>query len=333
MDALRIVALEEHLTLPSFAEEIDPAAVARRGFVLGSGALGRREQLAEVGPQRLAAMDEAGIDVQVLSVVGPGADLLGPNDGPSFAARYNDAVANVVRQTPDRFAGFAHLPMTAPDAAADELERAVRTLGFCGALVNGVTDGKFLDDPQFAPLLARAEALDVPLYIHPGIPPEAVRKAYYDGYDPAVAFVFATSGWGWHAETAVHVLRMVLSGTFDKHPKLKVIIGHMGEGLPAMMARCDQTLGVVAKHLQRSVSETILDHVTITTSGFFTLAPFMAALLTFGADRILFSVDYPFAPNMAGRRFLDNLPVTPDDKRKIAHENADRVLKLRAAVA
>jgi predicted TIM-barrel fold metal-dependent hydrolase len=233
----------------------------------------------------------------------------------------------VVIGKPDRFAAFAHLPMTDPAAAADELERCVRELRFCGAMVNGHTGGRFLDDPAFEPILARAEALGVPLYIHPGIPPPAVRAAYYDGFDPAVNAAFAAAGWGWHAETAVHVLRLVLAGALDRHPKLRIIIGHMGEGLPAMLARCDATLGKVAK-LERSISQTILDHVTITTSGFFTLPPFLVALLTFGADRILFSVDYPFSTNDTGRAFLDALPVTPVDRAKIAHENADRILQL-----
>ena len=324
----RIVALEEHLAFPHLAAEIDGEVAARRGFRAGRGVNSRLPELSDVGDLRLAAMDHAGITVQVLSVVGPGADLLAPEAGPPFARRYNDEVAAVVRLHPDRFAAFAHLPLTAPEAAADELERTVRDLGFCGALINGVTDGKFLDDPTFEPLLARAEALDVPLYLHPGIPPEAVRRAYYDGFDPAVSFALATSGWGWHAETAVHVLRLVLAGTLDRHPRLKLIIGHMGEGLPTMMARCDATLGRVATNLSRTVSETILDHVVITTSGFFTQPPFIAALLTFGAERILFSVDYPFADNEVARGFLDALPVASDDRARIAFRTADRVLKL-----
>jgi predicted TIM-barrel fold metal-dependent hydrolase len=332
METMRVVALEEHCSFPPFIAEIDSDTIERRGFREGSGADSRRQPLSEVGAERIAAMDAAGITVQVLSVVGPGADLLSPEAGPAFAARYNDAVAAIVRERPDRFAAFAHLPLTAPAAAADELERAVRDLGFCGALVNGVTDGKFLDDPMFEPLLARAEALDVPLYIHPGIPPESVRRAYYDGFEPAVSYALAAAGWGWHAETAVHVLRLVLSGALDRHPDLKIIIGHMGEGLPTMIARCDATLGKVTPYLQRSISQTILDHVVITTSGFFTLPPFIAAVMTFGIDRILFSVDYPFASNVAARTFLDTLPVPPDDRAKIAHRTADAILKLRPPV-
>jgi predicted TIM-barrel fold metal-dependent hydrolase len=323
---MRIVALEEHVAFPSFMEEVGSSAAVQRGFPPHGVGL-RDTELKDVDGDRLASMDKAGITLQVLSVIGPGADLLSPAAGPEFARRYNDTVAGIVRGRPDRFAAFAHLPLTAPERAADELERAVRELGFLGALVNGVTDGKFLDDPMFEPVLARAEALDVPIYLHPGIPPEGVRRAYYDGFGP-MSFVFATAGWGWHAETAVHVLRLVLAGTLDRHPRLKLIIGHMGEGLPTMLARCDDTLGNFVRDRSRSMSRTILDQVWITTSGFFTLPPFLAALLTFGADRILFSVDYPFSDNGIASRFLETLPIAPDDKAKIAHGNADRLLKL-----
>ena len=223
--------------------------------------------------------------------------------------------------------------MTAPEAAADELERTVREHRFCGALINGLTGEKFLDAPMFDPVLARAAALGVPLYIHPGIPPASVRRAYYDGFDPEVSYMFANAGWGWHAETAVHILRLVLSGALDRHPKLQLIIGHMGEGLPAMLARCDKTFGNTKTRLQRTISETILDQVAVTIAGFFTYPPFIGALLTFGAERLLFSVDYPFASNREARDFLDWLPLTPSDKENVAHRNAERILKLTAPVA
>jgi hypothetical protein len=322
---MRIVALEEHVTIAAFSDELERSAPAERG---GRSGASRRDALEDIESARLPSMDENGITLQILSVPGPGAVLLTPEAGPDYAKRYNDALAAVVRKHPGRFTAFAHLPSTAPEAAADELERTVREHGFRGALLSGMVKDKFLDDPSFAPLLARAEALDVPIYIHPGVPPPAVRNAYYDGYNPQVSSVFATAGFGWHAETAIHVLRMVLSGTFDQHPRLKIIIGHMGEGLPTMLARCDDFLSQRITGLPRSVSQTILDHVTITTSGFFSFPPFLAALLTFGADRILFSVDYPFSRNDIARKFLDDLPVSPDDKEKIAHGNADRLLKL-----
>jgi hypothetical protein len=329
---MRIVALEEHYVVPGIVAGIPAEAIARRGFpgpeVAWSQVI-RRDELANLGAARLADMDASGISVQVLSVAGPGADLVPGQTGIDIARAYNDTLAEACARHPGRFRGFAHLPMLAPEAAAGELERAVTQLGFHGALVNGATDGRFLDDPAFGPILAKAEELDRPIYIHPGIPGREVRGAYYDGLKGGFGFTFALAAWGWHAETAVHTLRLVLSGALDRHPRLKIIIGHMGEALPFMLDRIDETTAAEAKvQLKRSVRQTILEQVWITTSGFFTLAPFMAALMTFGADRILFSVDYPFASNARARAFLDGLPVSPDDRAKIAHGNADRLLRL-----
>ena len=329
---MRIVALEEHFTVPRIAAGIAPEAVARRGFPgpdFPWAQTLKRNELAELGAARLADMDRSGIDVQVLSVAGPGADLVPGQAGIDLARAYNDALAEACARHPTRFRGFAHLPLLAPEAAAAELERAVRDLGFHGALVNGATDGRFLDHPMYAPVLARAAALEVPIYLHPGIPTPAVRAAYYDDLPGNFSFTLALSAWGWHAETAIHVLRLALSGALDRYPGLKLVIGHMGEALPFMLDRIDETTAAEAKlRLRRSVRQTILDQVWITTSGFFTLAPFMAALMTFGADRIMFSVDYPFASNARARAFLDALPVSPADRAKIAHGNADGLLRL-----
>ena len=333
---MRTVALEEHFNLPSLVARIDPAVIRRRGFPSPEDApsemAGPQAKLKDLGTDRLDDMDAAGITVQVLSTAGPGADLLPGDEGIAFAREVNDTLARTISEHPDRYAGFAHLPMQSPDAAADELERAVCTLGLRGAMVNGLTEGRFLDDRGFAPLLARAEKLDVPIYVHPNIPPAAVRQAYYEGLPkPSVGFALSIAGWGWHSETAVHILRLVLSGTLDRHPKLQLIIGHMGEMLPMMLARCDKVLGSEASsYLQRSVSQTILDQVHVTTSGLFTLPPFQALLAVFGIERILFSVDYPFSPNRAGRAFLDQLPLSAAEKDRLAHGNADRLLKLGA---
>ena len=327
---VRVVALEEHFVIPELVGRIDKASIAARGWPSPEqrpAEMSPGPALAEVGAGRIGAMDEAGLTVQVLATAGPGADLLPPAEGAQLAREYNDRLKQAVDAYPDRFAGFAHLPMSSPEAAADELERAVKELGFRGAMINGVTEGLFLDDPRFEPLLARAEELDVPLYLHPNVPTEAVRKAYYDNLPGPTGILLSTGGWGWHQEVAIHVLRLVVSGTLDRHPKLKLIIGHMGEGLPAMFARCDHAFRGVS-HLKRTVSQTILDQVWITTSGFFTLPPFLAALLTFGADRILFSVDYPFSAMPEAMRFLQQLPVSDADREKIAHGNADRLLKL-----
>ncbi len=331
---MRIVALEEHYTVPRIVAGISRDAITRRGFpgpdFVWAQTM-KRDELAELGDARIADMDQNGITTQVLSVAGPGADLVPGQPGIDLARAYNDALAEACARHPTRYRGFAHLPLLAPEAAAQELQRTVQDLGFHGVLVNGATDGRFLDDPMYEPVLAQAEALDLPIYLHPGIPTAAVRNAYYDNLPGNFSFTLALSAWGWHYDTAIHVLRLVLSGALDRHPGLKLVIGHMGEALPFMLDRIDETTTAGAKlHLKRSVRQTILDQVWITTSGFFTMVPFMAALMTFGVDRIMFSVDYPFASNARARAFLDSLPVSPADRARIAHGNADRLLRLPA---
>ena len=327
---MRVVALEEHFAVPASIRKIDPEAIVRRGFPVGRWR-GPDQQLADLGTGRLAEMDQAGITVQVLSASGPGADLVDGAEGVSWAREMNDVLARAVSEHPDRLAGFAHLPMRSPQAAADELERAVCELGFRGALINGMTQDLFLDDARFDPMLSRAERLGVPIYLHPNLPPEAVRKAYYDNLPGITGFLLSAPAWGWHAEVAIHVLRLVLSGTLDRHPGLQLIIGHMGEGLPAMLARCDQFFEGATAHLARSVGRTVLDQVSVTTSGLFTLPPFEVALAVFGIDRILFSVDYPYSSNLQGQDFLAGLALAPADLEKLAHGNADRLLKLSPA--
>ncbi len=324
---MRVVALEEHFTIPSLMQRIDPRAIARRGFPPGFGGALER-QLADIGAQRIAEMDDAGITMHVLSIAGPGADLIEGREGITLAHDINDTLAGAVSAHPRRFAGFAHLPMATPEAAADELERTVRDYGFCGALINGLTDGRFLDDPVFDTILHRAEQLDVPIYVHPNLPPEPVRKAYYDGLPGRAGFTLSIAGWGWHSEVAIHVLRLALSGALDRHPRLKLIIGHMGEGLPAMLARCDQVFARDVGHLRRSLSATIVDQVYVTTSGLFTRPPLDVALAVFGIDHLLFSIDYPYSSNRQGRMFLDSVNLPATDLEKLAHRNADQLLKL-----
>jgi predicted TIM-barrel fold metal-dependent hydrolase len=249
----------------------------------------------------------------------------------ALARETNDHLAKAIASHPDRFAGFANLPMQNPDAIAGELNRAVNELGFVGAMVNGTTEGRFLDDSRYDGLLAAAVALDVPIYIHPHLPPEPVRQAYYANLPDGAGRVLETAGWGWHSETAIHLLRLVLAGTLDKHPRLKLIVGHMGEMLPMMMARIDEVFVHDIGHLQRPISRAIRDQVWLTTSGVFDAPPYICALLTFGIDRIMFSVDYPFAANAEGRAFLDRVAPAPGDREKLTHGNADALLKLKVA--
>ncbi|MGE0700257.1 MAG: amidohydrolase family protein [Hyphomicrobiaceae bacterium] len=329
---MRTVALEEHFTVPHLVKRIDPKLIAARGFRprrLAPGAVNPMDVAPEIGPCRIAAMDAAGITVQVLSNTGPGPDLVDGADGIAMAREMNDHLATAVARHPDRFAGFAVLPMRSPEACAGELRRCVRDLGFVGALVNGTTDGRFLDHPAYDDLLAAAVELDVPVYIHPHLAPAPVREAYFGGIEPGAARVLEAAGWGWHQETALHVLRLVLAGTLDKHPRLRLIIGHMGEMLPMMLARADDVFAVDIGHLQRPIGRQITEQVWITTSGIFSQPPLLAALLTFGIDRIMFSVDYPYASNAKGRAFLDAAALSPADKARLAHGTADALLKLR----
>ncbi|HZT24446.1 MAG TPA: amidohydrolase family protein [Pseudolabrys sp.] len=330
---MRVVALEEHFSVPAVVKRIDPAAIKARGYqprrapTQGPNPM---ELLPEIGERRFQSMDEAGISVQVLSNNGPGPDLLPGAEGIAMAREINDYLAAAVARRPDRLAGFAVLPTQSPDACGAELERTVKQLKFVGAMVHGTTDGRFLDHASYDGLLAAAEQLDVPIYIHPHLAPAPVRQAYYAGLEQGAGRALEAAGWGWHSETAIHVLRMVLAGTFDKHPKLKIIVGHMGEMLPMMLARIDETFALEIGHLKRTISQTILEQVWITTSGLFTEPPFLVALQTFGIDRILFSVDYPYAPNIKGREFLDRVSLSPADLAKLAHGNADALLKLKA---
>jgi uncharacterized protein len=321
---MRVIALEEHFIVPSLIQKFGLADWHAKGLKAEI-----REALGDLDGPRLQAMRDGGIDVQVLSAAAPGADALDLRAGLELATATNDTLAEAVGRHPMRYAGFAHLPMRSPEAAADELERAVSDLGFRGALINGTTQDLFLDDERFAPILSRAERLDVPIYIHPARPPESVRAAYYDRLPDNRGLLLSMAGFGWHVEVGIHVLRMVLAGTFERHPRLKVLIGHMGETLPFMLDRSEQVFSEQPHPV--AVKQTLLEHVWITTSGFFSLPPFMAALLTFGADRILFSVDYPFSPTRRGGEFLRSLPVSEHDRSKIAGGNAERLLRLPSA--
>jgi uncharacterized protein len=216
-----------------------------------------------------------------------------------------------------------------PEAAADELQRAVGEHGFKGALINGHSRGRYLDDKFFWPILARAETLAVPLYLHPTPPPPSTIKDLYAGnYSSAVAGVLATAAWGWHIDTALHIIRLILSGALDRYPGLQLVIGHLGETLPFMLPRLERALPTELTGLDRPVSAYLRDNVHYTFSGFNWTPAFLDLFLEVGADRIMFSTDHPYASMTQARTFLDQLPVSPADKERIAHGNAERLLRL-----
>jgi uncharacterized protein len=324
MDKMRTIALEEHFWTPELSGQTGSGALATFGPRIG-------DQLRDLGPLRLADMDANGIDFQVISHVAPAAQGLPGADGVTRARQANDLLAEAVRAHPDRFAGFATLPTADPEAAADELDRATGELGLIGALVNSTlgSNGVFLDDARFAPLLDRFERLDVPLYLHPAPPSAALHEVLYSGLPPAVAGRLSTGAWGWHAEAGLHVLRMIATGVFDRHPGLRLIIGHCGEMLPFMLARIDALLRL--DNLDLTPSGYLARNVWVTTSGLFSIPPVMCTVQVLGVDRVMYSVDYPFGGNAAGRALLDTLPLSPQDKAKIAGGNAERVLGLAPA--
>ena len=330
---MRTIALEEHCLSRGFREVIQSNAANQGGGLQPPPTMTaeRQARLADLETLRLQDMDTSGIDLQVISDLGSSLAPRSGDDGVRLTRESNEQVAAACAAHPDRFAGFATLPMAEPEVAAGELERAVHSLGLKGVMIFGTTDGRFLDDPAFLPVLERAAALSVPIYLHPTTPPAPVREAYYSGLDPAVGFVLSTSGWGWHSEVGIHALRLILAGVFDRLPTLQIIIGHMGEMIPFMLARVDDTLTPLAKQLQRPVPDYFLRNFHITTSGFFTDPPLLLAMQVVGVDRIMFSVDYPFSTNEQGRAFLDHASLSPADKEKISHLNAERLLRLAQA--
>jgi predicted TIM-barrel fold metal-dependent hydrolase len=323
---MRTITLEEHYATAGFLD--GPGKdLKERAARFGDRFAKLVEQLTDLGEKRIAEMDAAGIDMQVLSLTSPGTEQLDAAAATAIAREANDRVAEAVRAYPTRFAGFACLPTPDPQAAVVELECTIHEYGFKGAVINGHVRGRYLDDTFFWPILERAEALDVPIYLHPTPPPKAVIEASYAGFSPMVSDMLAGPGWGWHIETAIHVIRLILGGVFDRYPELQIVVGHMGEGLPFMLQRLD-VMPMAMTNLQNPISFYLRQNVHYTFSGFNFTPTFLDLLLEVGVDRIMFSADHPYASMTQARAFLNQLPVSAADKERIAHGNAERLLKL-----
>jgi uncharacterized protein len=323
---MRTITLEEHFATPLFldgpGQDLKNAALKFEGR-----ALKIIEPLCDIGDKRIAAMDAAGIDMQVLSLTSPGTEQLDVADAIALARDTNDALAAAVKKNPRRFAGFAALPTMAPDKAAAELESRMRAGGFVGAVINGHVRGRYLDDKFFWPILECAEKLNAPIHIHPTRPPQKVMEAYYSGFSPLINDMFGSPGWGWHIETAIHVVRVILGGTFDRFPKLQIVIGHLGEGLMSMFQRLDNMTPAMTK-LQKPITSYLRENVHYTFSGFNFPATFLDLLLEVGVGRIMFSADYPYQSMAASKAFLEQIPVSAADRERIAHVNAEKLLGL-----
>jgi predicted TIM-barrel fold metal-dependent hydrolase len=252
-----------------------------------------------------------------------------PSPAGELATQANDTVAATVSQYPDRFRGFATLPMRDPAAAARELERVVRDRGFVGAMINGHINGRYLDDKFFWPVFESAETLGVPIYLHPTVPPQPVIDACYSGFDPAVSAKLSIAGLGWHLDTGIHCIRLILGGVFDQFPKLQVIVGQQFEALSWMAWRTDYSFPPNESGLKRTIKEYLWANFyggAIDSSWSLSFNAYLGMVNVIGIDRILFTADYPYGSNKAARQFFDQMPINPADKEKIAHLNAQRLL-------
>lgn len=320
---IRKIALEEHFMLPEmqhYYEDIYTTIDKKSGAVWMS-------MLMDFEQMRLDHMDAAGIERSVLSLTAPGVqrepDIA---KAAQVATACNNSLAEKIARRPDRFSAFAHLPMQAPEAATKELERCVKELGFVGALINGQTNGVYLDDPRYEAFWAMAAALKAPVYLHPGNPLD--RPSVYDGQDALWG-----SLWSWMAETSAHALRLVVGGVFERHPDAKLILGHMGECIPFHLWRIDQRYNnakLTGAKLPKPPSFYIRRNISITTSGVFDDAPLQCSIDKIGAENIMFSVDYPYEDSKQASDWIEKMQLDPAVKAKICYDNAKRILNLPA---
>ena len=331
---MRIVALEEHFVTPDVVKAWRALPAGRMEISGGAGDDPISRRLRDLGDERIAAMDDQGVDVQVLSLNSPGVQSLDPADSVAVARDANDALADAVARHPDRFQGFAAIPTPDPAGAAAELERAVTRLGFPGALLNGRTGTTNADAPEYDDLYATAERLGVPLYFHPQTPVAPVVQAYYSGYEPPLDFVLKNAGIGWHYETGMQILRMVFSGVFDRHPQLQVITGHWGEVVLFYLERTQQMMDAMGARLERSLAEYVQQNLWVTGSGLLSQRYLRWSIEVLGVDRIMTSVDYPYvdASGGAARRFLDEAPLTAEQRDGIASGNWQALLARRGQI-
>jgi predicted TIM-barrel fold metal-dependent hydrolase len=312
-----VIAIEEHYWDEELAKTYQGGEAGRPGE--------QAKRLHDFTGIRIAEMDAAGIDVQVISHGAPSTQKLPADTAAALTRRVNDRLHAAAAANPARLAAFAALPTAVPEEAADELDRTA-ALGFKGAMLHGLANGVFLDDKKFWPIYARAEKLDLPIYFHPALPQPDVSRVYYDAYVKDFPTV-ARPAWGYTVETATLAIRLVLSGVFERHPKLKIILGHLGETLPFLVWRIDQAL---ARPGQKAMSfrDVFCNNYYITTSGNFSNPALLCCVMEMGVDHILFAVDWPFVMNDPAMAWVDTIPLSDADKAKILSGNAKRLLRM-----
>lgn len=327
---MKVIALEEHFVSPEVVDAWLAVPGAVRDYAVGQSlSTDARHRLLDLADARIADMDASGVDVQVLSMTTSGVQNLNPGVAVPLARAANDVVAHTMAACPQRFQGFATLPVSAPFEAAREFRRAVCDLGLDGAMVFGRCGDRNVDHPEFFPILEVAAELRAPLYLHPQSPAPSVQHAYYSGFEHELASIFGAAGIGWHYEAGIQALRLVLAGVFDRLPELQLILGHWGEVILFYLDRID--LMTEPAGLPRKVSEYFATNVSVTPSGVLSQRYLRWAIEVLGADRVLFATDYPFGPRGGdiARRFLEEADLCAADRDGIASDNWER---LRAGV-
>jgi len=317
---LRKIGLEEHFMMPSF---LDYLAETRQNIrpELYSKAV---PLLSDFGDRRLEIMDRNGVDFVVLSLSGPGVQIEPDTRLANRLAREcNDFLARQVQARPKRYAGFAHLALQDPAVAADELERCVKQLGFKGALINGATNGVYLDDRRYDVFWERVQALQVPIYLHPANPVD--HPAMYAGHPEMWG-----PTWSWAAETCSHAMRLIFSGVFDRYPRVKLILGHMGETLPIQVWRLDSRYAVSNQKFKiaKKPSDYVRQNIAITTSGVCDDGALRCSIDALGVENVMFSIDYPFEDTQIATEWIKAARLTDAERQMVAHQNATRLLRL-----
>jgi len=313
----KIIAVEEHFMHPSLSNHLGHAAQQPDQI---------KERLFDFSDIRISEMDSAGIDVQILSHQSPGSQRLKNEVAIDACKNVNNALAQVISNHSDRFLGFAMLPTNLPIDAASELRRSVEELGFKGAMIHGLSAGKMVDEKFFWPIFAEAERLDVPIYLHPALPDKEVTERYYAPYDASHPML-TRAAWGFGVEAGTQAIRMVLSGVFDKHPNLKIILGHLGEAIPFWLPRIQESLSRTESQ-PINFEDIFKSNFWITTSGFFSDHALELCVNTLKLDHILFAIDWPYANNETGVNWLQNSKIKPSIKSDIFSENAKILFRL-----
>lgn len=335
----KIITIEEHFILKNISQKVVAFNTKKSSGILPNASVQKElmaivlptlNDIADVGERRIQFMNEAGIDMQVLSYgAGSPQNITDKVLAIELCQETNNELAKLIKTHPTRFSGFAILPVADPNAAAEELERTTKQLGLKGAMLSGTFNGRFFDEPEFLPIFAKAQDLNVPLYMHPAIIEKNVAEHYYqsDNWSAVAGAMFATAGLGWHLDSGIAMLRLIASGIFDKLPNLKLISGHWGELVPFFLNRLDDQLGKTLQ-LNRKISDYYKSHIYITPSGLFSENQLKYAIAEVGADNIIYSGDYPFLIDKNTKEFLETADISKRDKEKIAYKNVEKLLGL-----